>query len=123
MGEVRLKRVYEPADDGDGYRVLVDRLWPRGVTKERAALDLWSKDVAPSPELRKWWSHDPARFAEFRVRYDAELCDPRPDQAAALEELRGAIAAHDVVTLAFGAHDPEVNHAVVLRDFLLSSAG
>lgn len=79
---IAIKRIYEEPTASDGYRVLVDRLWPRGMTKERAALDLWLKDVAPSPLLRKWFSHDPAKFAEFRMRYIAEL-----DANAAVDNL------------------------------------
>ena len=92
---------------------LVDRLWPRGMTKERAALDLWMKDVAPSPQLRKWFGHDPARFAEFRAQYIAEL-----DANAAAEELLRICAEYPDVTLLYAAKDPQVNHALVLRDYL-----
>jgi len=107
----RLKRVYdEPAPD-DGYRVLVDRLWPRGITKERAAADVWLKDAAPSPALRTEWHHNPDRFAEFADRYRAEL-----DENPAVDQLLGLN--HPVVTLLFAARDVEVNHAVVLRDYL-----
>ncbi|MDI6941896.1 DUF488 family protein [Microbacterium barkeri] len=109
----RLKRVYDAAEADDGWRVLVDRLWPRGVSRERAALDAWAKDVAPSPELRTAWHRDPARFEEFAQRYRDEL-----DANPALDELRAALAEHAVVTLVYGARDPEHNHAVVLRDHL-----
>lgn len=112
MGIV-IKRIYESPEAPDGYRVLVDRLWPRGMTKERAALDLWMKDVAPSPQLRKWFGHDPARFAEFRARYIAEL-----DANAAAEELLRICAEYPDVTLLYAAKDPQVNHALVLRDYL-----
>lgn len=95
--------------------MLVDRLWPRGLSKERAALDLWDKDVAPSTQLRKWFGHDPARFAEFGARYVAEL-DAAPD---AVGRLRGICARHDTVTLLYAAKDPAVNHALVLRDYLM----
>jgi len=74
--QVRIKRAYEPADDGDGYRVLVDRLWARGVSKEKAHLDVWIKEIAPSTELRRWFGHDPARWDEFQRRYRAELAEP-----------------------------------------------
>jgi uncharacterized protein YeaO (DUF488 family) len=114
MTEVRTKRVYEPPDPADGYRVLVDRLWPRGESRERAALDEWCKDVAPSPDLRRWWNHDAGRMPEFAVRYEAEL-DAAPDAVA---HLLGIARAHDTVSLLFGAHDPVVNHAVVLREYL-----
>jgi len=110
---LRIKRVYEAPASTDGYRVLVDRLWPRGLTRERAELDLWLKDVAPSAELRTWFGHDPARFLAFSERYRTELADN-----PAVAELREAIQSHPTTTLLFAAHDPEVNHAVVLRDFL-----
>lgn len=118
MGTLRIKRVYDPADDADGYRVLVDRLWPRGVSRQRAALDEWLKDVAPSPALRTWWDHDPARLDEFARRYRAEL-----DRSPAVDELRRLRAAHDPVTLLYAAHDERVNHAAVLRDYLLREGG
>lgn len=113
MGEVRIKRAYEEPQASDGYRVLVDRLWPRGRSREGEALDAWLKDVAPSPDLRRWWNHDPDRMDEFAARYRAEL-----DANPALAELLQAIASHDVVTLVYGAKDPAVNHAAVLRDYL-----
>lgn len=113
VGRVEIKRAYDPASSADGYRVLVDRLWPRGVSKERALLDQWLKDVAPSTELRQEWNHDPARFAEFAKAYRAELA-----HNPALGELREIVAKHPVVTLVYAAHDPEVNHAVILRDVL-----
>lgn len=114
---IRLKRVYAPADPDDGARVLVDRLWPRGISKVRAALTLWCKDVAPSTELRTWFGHDPARWVEFQRRYRAEL---RQD-GAALETIRH-MAHAGPVTLLFAAHDEQHNEAVVLREVLLSKA-
>lgn len=110
---VLIKRIYERPSSDDGFRVLVDRLWPRGVTKERAELDDWLKDVAPSPELRKWWNHNPETMAEFAVRYRAEL-----DDNPAIATLREFIAEHPVVTLLYGAKDPKVNHALVLQEYL-----
>lgn len=112
----RIKRVYEPATKDDGCRVLVDRLWPRGVSKERAALDEWCKDISPSPDLRKWFGHQPGRFAEFTKRYQKELEeDPvRQDAAAKLRKL----AEKGTVTLLYGAKDPAVNHAIVLKRYL-----
>jgi uncharacterized protein YeaO (DUF488 family) len=107
---VSIKRVYEPASEDDGYRVLVDRIWPRGVSKQQARLDEWDKDVAPSTELRAWFGHDPAKFEEFRTRYLAELRDN-----PGLEHLRER-AEHGVVTLVYSAHDEMHNQAVVLRD-------
>jgi len=111
--DVRLKRAYEPAAATDGYRVLVDRLWPRGVSKERARLDAWERDLAPSKELRQWFGHEPRRFAEFRRRYLDELRRQRP----LLGELRRR-ARRGPITLVYAAHDDEHNDAVVLADVL-----
>ena len=113
MGQVDIKRVYEQAADEDGIRVLVDRLWPRGVSKERAALTGWLKDVAPSPDLRRWWHHDPDRFEDFARRYRTEL-----DGNPALEDLLGIVREHDRTTLVYAAKDPAVNHALILRDYI-----
>ena len=112
---VALKRVYETLDASDGTRVLVERLWPRGLSKERAHVDVWLKEIAPSHELRKWYGHDPTRFAEFRRRYEAELA-AEPARSA-LAELRD-LAARQHVTLVFAAHDAELSNAAVLRDLL-----
>lgn len=109
----RIKRVYEPFQTSDGTRVLVDRLWPRGITKARAHVDLWFKEIAPSPPLREWFDHDPHRWIEFRHRYRGELRD-RSAAVARLDEL----AALGRVTLVYAAHDPVHNHAVVLADYL-----
>lgn len=114
---IRLKRAYEPADAGDGVRLLVDRLWPRGVSKERAALDDWLKDIAPSTELRQWFGHDPDRWPEFQRRYRAEL----REHAEELSRIRAMARTH-TVTLVYSAHDEEHNDAVVLRDVLLRKA-
>ena len=111
---LRLKRAYEPAEPGDGTRILIDRLWPRGVSKAKAALDDWIKDVAPSTELRKWFGHDPARWAEFQRRYRAEL----RGQSVALDRIH-ELARARVVTLVYSAHDEQHNDAVVLRALLL----
>jgi len=111
---LRLKRAYVPAEPDDGTRLLIDRLWPRGVSKAKAALDDWIKDVAPSTELRKWFGHDPARWAEFQRRYRAEL----RGQSEALDRIR-ALARAGVVTLVYSAHDEQHNDAVVLRSVLL----
>jgi uncharacterized protein YeaO (DUF488 family) len=113
---IALKRVYDPPESSDGFRVLVDRLWPRGLTKEKAALDLWAKDVAPSPELRKEFNHKPERFAEFTKLYRFEL-SKNPALAAFRRELK-----RPKVTLLFGAQDPKINHAVVLAGYLKQSA-
>jgi uncharacterized protein YeaO (DUF488 family) len=111
----RVGRAYDPAGPDDGARVLVDRLWPRGLSKAKAALDVWCKEIAPSNELRTWYGHDPARFAEFRTRYVAELTEP--DRAAALETLRARCAA-EVVTLLTATKALELSHAVVLAGVL-----
>ena len=112
-GAFAIKRVYEDPADDDGCRVLVDRLWPRGVSKERAQLELWLKDVAPSPPLRKEFGHMQERFADFRGAYEAEL-----ETNPAVQTLYTLAAEHGKVTLLFGAKDPETNHAVVLKEFL-----
>ncbi|WP_024626603.1 DUF488 domain-containing protein [Bifidobacterium sp. A11] len=113
MGQVDIKRVYEQAADEDGVRILVDRLWPRGVSKERAALSGWLKEVAPSPDLRRWWHHDPERFEDFARRYRTEL-----DDNPALEDLLSIVREHDRTTLVYAAKDPAVNHALILRDYI-----
>jgi uncharacterized protein YeaO (DUF488 family) len=120
---VSIKRVYDDPAPDDGYRVLVDRLWPRGLSKARADVDLWLGDVAPSPELRTWWNHDPDRLAEFAKRYRSELDgngngNGNGNDAIAIAELRTIIAEHPIVTLSYGARDPRVNHAAVLLDYL-----
>ena len=111
--DIRLKRAYEPASSSDGYRVLIDRLWPRGVSKERAKLDEWEKELPPSQELREWFGHEPSRFAEFRRRYIAELRNARPR----LTELRRR-ANDGTLTLVYSARDTEHNDAVVLAEVL-----
>jgi uncharacterized protein YeaO (DUF488 family) len=111
--QVRLKRIYEPPASEDRLRVLVDRIWPRGVSKAAARVDLWAKDLAPSDRLRRWFAHDPARFKEFRSRYLAELRD-RDEELEAL----GRHARHTGVTLLFAARDEAHNNAVVLAEAL-----
>jgi uncharacterized protein YeaO (DUF488 family) len=111
---VKLKRAYDPPLARDGTRILIDRLWPRGVSKSDAAIDRWVKDIAPSTALRKWFGHDPARWQEFRRRYAAEI----HDHADTLAELRTA-AREGPITLVFSARDELHNDAVVLRDVLL----
>lgn len=113
MPDIRAKRVYEPEDAGDGVRILVDRLWPRGVAKADLKSVAWMKDVAPSTDLRKWFNHDPAKWAEFRRRYGEEL-DGNP---AAVEALRKKIG-RGPATLLYGAKDETHNQAVALRDYL-----
>ncbi len=110
---IKLKRAYEQPTRGDGVRILVDRLWPRGVKKADAAIDHWMKDVAPSAALRQWFGHDPVRWAEFRHRYRNELKEHEKE----IHELRG-LARHGPITLVYAARDQAHNEAVVLRDFL-----
>ncbi len=111
-----IKRIYDAPASTDGYRVLVDRLWPRGLTKQRAAIDLWLKDIAPSPGLRTWFGHDPAKFAEFRIRYTNEL-----RRNSTVETLVDSLHQQANTTLLYATTDPNVNHAAVLRDFLLAN--
>jgi uncharacterized protein YeaO (DUF488 family) len=110
---IQVKRVYEDYADTDGYRILVDRLWPRGLSKERAHVDEWVKEIAPSNELRKWFHHDPARFAEFKTRYQHELQEKK-DLLAAIKKR----AQHQRVTLLYGAKDETNNQAQVLLALL-----
>ena len=110
---IKMKRVYESPSSQDGLRVLVDRLWPRGLTKERAAVDLWLKDVAPSTELRKWFDHDPVKWKEFQVRYRNELREKK-DALDLLKQKCG----EQTVTLVYGARDEEHNEALVLKKIL-----
>ena len=116
---IALKRAYEEPAESDGTRVLVERLWPRGISKERAHIDLWLKDVAPSAELRTWFHHDPQKFPEFRRRYKAELKSEAAQEV--LTKLR-EIAKQGQLTLVFAARDAEHSNAVVLKDLLLQSS-
>lgn len=109
--KIRIKRVYEPPDKNDGRRVLVDRLWPRGLTKENASIDLWLKDIAPSTELRKWFGHNPDRWEEFKKQYLAELTSNSEQIRLLKQELDMG-----VVTLVYGAKDEEHNNAVVIQE-------
>jgi uncharacterized protein YeaO (DUF488 family) len=112
---IRIKRVYEEPAKEDGTRILVDRLWPRGLTKEKAKVDLWLKDVAPSTELRKWFAHDPARWTEFQTRYRDELKTNKEPLSLLEQE-----AAKGTATLVYGARDQQHNEAVVLQELLQS---
>ncbi len=114
----KLKRANEPFTDADGARILIDRLWPRGQSKEKLELTAWVKDIAPSTELRKWFGHDPAKWEEFRKRYRAEL-DANPDAVA---ELQGLLKEHPDATLLFMAHDEKHCNAVVLAEYLREHA-
>jgi uncharacterized protein YeaO (DUF488 family) len=111
--DIRLKRAYEPPASSDGFRVLIDRLWPRGISRERAALDAWEKELAPSTALRQWFGHDPARFQAFRRRYLEELRGQRPRLSALRRRAR-----EGTLTLVYSAHDAEHNDAVVLAEVL-----
>ncbi|SEA54642.1 DUF488 domain-containing protein [Nitrosospira multiformis] len=110
---LKLKRVYEPSDKNDGTRILVDRLWPRGMTKAKAGVDIWLKELAPSAGLRKWFGHDPDKWTEFKKRYRAELEENDEQLARLREEIKKG-----AVTLLYGAKDEEHNDAVVLAEFL-----
>ena len=112
MPSLRIKRVYERPSPEDGIRILVDRLWPRGLSKDAAALDHWFKDIAPSTELRKWFDHREDRFEEFKLRYRLEL-----KSNPSLAEFQ-RLAKPGKATLLYAAHDPKVNHAVVLADYV-----
>jgi uncharacterized protein YeaO (DUF488 family) len=111
--DVRLKRAYEAPGPSDGYRVLIDRLWPRGVSRDKAKLDAWEQELAPSAELRRWFGHDPERFEEFRSRYVEELRGERPRLAALRRRAR-----EGTLTLVYAAHDADNNDAVVLAEVL-----
>ena len=114
---VKLKRIYAAPDSTDGYRVLVDRLWPRGVSKEKAHIELWMKEIGPSDRLRKWFAHDPKRWVEFQKRYREEL----RTKTGLIDELRKLERKHRTVTLTYGARDEEHNQAVVLSSVLRES--
>ncbi len=114
MHHLTIKRVYEKAEENE-YRILVDRLWPRGVSKKSAAIDVWLKDIAPSPELRKWFGHDPAKFTEFSSRYVEEL-----KKTSAVSTVISILAEHAQVTLIYAAKDEAINHAVVLKNYIES---
>jgi uncharacterized protein YeaO (DUF488 family) len=109
MVDVRVKRIYDEPDPGDGYRVLIDHVWPRGVSRERARLDEWARELAPSDELRRWFAHDPARFDEFRARYRGELVDQRDHLLELARRARSR-----PVTIVYAARDQQHNNAVVV---------
>jgi len=110
---IKTKRAYDPASADDGKRILVDRLWPRGLTKEKARIDEWLKDIAPSTELRKWYSHDPDKWEEFKKRYKNEI----KDKKIILDELK-AESRKKTITLVFSSREPELNNAAALKEFL-----
>jgi uncharacterized protein YeaO (DUF488 family) len=115
--DIEIKRVYDQREEADGLRVLVDRLWPRGLTKEKAAVDVWAKNVAPSDVLRKWYKEDESRWKEFRKRYSAEL-----DESALHVADLAKLASMQKVTLLFACKDEKKNHALILRDYLSKHA-
>jgi uncharacterized protein YeaO (DUF488 family) len=112
---IKLKRIYEPYSAADGYRILVDRLWPRGMKKDAAHIDEWLKEIAPSTALRKWFNHEPEKWDQFRIKYHAEL-----DGSAAFHEFLADIKRHQTITLLFAAKDEKYNQAVALRQFISS---
>ena len=119
---IKIKRVYDPPASDDGFRILVDRLWPRGLTRASAKLDAWPKEAAPSTELRRWYKHDPERWTEFKKRYKSELV-----RNPVLNDLRSLVRAHagkrgEGVTLLYGAKATKLNHAIVLRDALKTTS-
>jgi uncharacterized protein YeaO (DUF488 family) len=115
---IKIKRIYEPALKEDGFRILIDRLWPRGMNKENAAIQRWLKEVAPSAPLRKWFDHQPEKWEVFKKSYMDELASNK-----AVKEIITAHESHPVVTLLYAAHDVQHNHALVLEDFLKKELG
>jgi uncharacterized protein YeaO (DUF488 family) len=113
MAVIKIKRAYEPLEKSDGFRVLVDRLWPRGIRKEDAHVDVWLKEIAPSGELRKWFNHEIEKWEEFSKKYTTELED-----SSALKKLIELVKKHKAVTLVYGAKDEQHNQAVVLKKYL-----
>lgn len=113
MPRIRVKRIYDAPDPTDGFRVLVDGLWPRGLKRGDARIDLWAKNIAPTPQLRRWFAHDPDKWTEFQKRYRQELADN-----PAFSELRATLRLHRVVTLLYGARSTAHNHALVLQQVL-----
>ena len=116
---IKLKRIYEEYDKKDGYRILVDRLWPRGIKKEEAKIDLWLKEIGPSDELRKWFNHEPEKWAEFKKKYRAELTRKKE----LLNEIKHEEKENPAVTLLFGAKDQEHNQAMVIAELLGKHSG
>jgi uncharacterized protein YeaO (DUF488 family) len=114
MAIIKTKRIYEPFSKTDGYRILVDRLWPRGMKKEDALIDTWLKEIAPSTELRQWFHAEPGRWAQFRAKYLDEL-----KKSNAVDELLSYTNEHETVTLLYSVKDEEHNHALIIKDFIL----
>lgn len=114
--DIQIKRIYEPYSINDGCRILIDRLWPRGIKKENAHIDQWLKEVAPSTLLRKWYNHDPQKLDQFRLKYHEEL-----KVSDALKELLDCIKDRQIVTLLYASREEKLNHAIILRDFINNS--
>lgn len=112
MTRIKLKRIYEPAETSDGFRILVDRVWPRGIKKEKAGIDVWLKEIGPSTELRKWFNHDPEKWREFRQAYEKES-----KQSASLKELKEYLKKYKTITFLYSAKDEEHNQAIALQGF------
>jgi uncharacterized protein YeaO (DUF488 family) len=112
---IKVKRIYEPRSANDGYRILVDRLWPRGMKKETAKINIWMKEIAPSSELRKWFNHDPEKWKSFLLKYKAEL-----EHSPLFAELKSLIVKHKIITLLYGSRDEQYNQAIALKSFLPS---
>lgn len=117
MYEIRCRRIYDPLSENDGFRILVDRLWPRGVKRDGARIDLWAKEIAPSTELRRWFVHDPEKYEEFSTLYVAEL-ERNPEVEAFRTEIREKLNVGNV-TLLYAAKEETCNHAVVLKSWLV----
>jgi uncharacterized protein YeaO (DUF488 family) len=113
MKNIEIKRVYESPSSTDGVRILIDRLWPRGIKKSKLIMDDWIKDLSPSPDLRKWFNHDPSKFKEFERRYIEELNENKKIRLPLIEKYL-----RDKITLLYAAHDPEINHAICLKNYL-----
>jgi uncharacterized protein YeaO (DUF488 family) len=113
MHEIKLKRVYEPIENSDGFRILIDRLWPRGINKEKGHIDIWLKEIAPSVALRKWFNHEPGKWKKFVEKYHEEL-----EQSETVNEIIKLIKKHKSVTLLYAARDTQHNNAIVLQEFL-----
>jgi uncharacterized protein YeaO (DUF488 family) len=114
---IKIKRIYEDPVKTDGYRILIDRLWPRGVTKKRAKIDLWLKEVTPSDKLRKWYSHDPQKWSEFQNKYKTELID----KLDSLNQIKTIEKEQEIVTLLYAAKDEKLTHAIVLQKILVNN--
>lgn len=118
MGKIQIKRIYDSASPDDGVRILIDRLWPRGISKEEARIDFWLKEVAPSDELRKWFNHDPEKWGEFKIRYQQELTA----NPSAVKELKSRASSQDQTTLLYAAKDTQHNNAVAIQEFIEKGA-